>query len=469
MSPATITVEDLRRNRGARGLPSALETATNHPEAWKGGVWRPRDIAELEMIASRALLEMAAKFRPRYLQNFYNLGKANLEPKANEPQAFIITAGQPNAESVSRLLEILMWQGMEVHRMTHELEVAMDEKKRADFHEMPLGSFLVFVNQPQKNNVLSLFERQVYPNRVNAAGEAEVPYDVAGWTLPLQMGVEADAVWGIKDLNKYQNTIRKLSNINEARQILNLSPQKEAFGKLPNPLKTNPRIGLYKGYTNSMDEGWTRLVFDNHQIPYKSISDADFRTGNLNFDSIVLPSQSERDIVEGLRKENYPEQYTGGITEKGVETLRRFVENGGTLICFDDSCEMLIKRFNLPMKNVLNGLKRSEFYNPGSIVQLEVDTQNPLARNLKKNTAAYFINSAAYEISDSAKIKTVAKYADQNALLSGWMLGEKYLNGKTALAQTNFGKGKIVLFGFRPQHRGQTYGTFPFIFNALEK
>ncbi|HXG86089.1 MAG TPA: M14 metallopeptidase family protein [Pyrinomonadaceae bacterium] len=469
MSPITITEADLKRNRGTRGLASPLETATNFPVAWRGGLWRPSDIAELEMTASRALLEMAAKFRPRYLRNFYELGKANLEARTNEPQAFIIPAGQPNQETVSRFLEILMAQGMEIHRMTRELEMSLDANKQGDFGEIPLNSFVVFTNQPQRNNVLSLFEKQVYPQRLNANGEAEVPYDVAGWTLPLQMGVETVAARQIKDLGRHQNTLEKIANINEARQILNLAPNTEAFAKMPNPLKTNPRIGLYKGFTASMDEGWTRLVFDNFQIPYNSISDADFRGNNLNFDTIVLPSQSERDIVEGLRRENYPEQYTGGITEKGVENLRKFVENGGNLICFDDSCEMLIKRFNLPVKNVLNNLKRSEFYNPGSVVRLEVDTKNPLARNLKKETAAYFINSAAYEITDNSKVKPVAEYAEKDSLLSGWTLGEKYMNGKIALAQANYGKGKIVLFAFRPQHRGQTFGTFPFIFNALEK
>ena len=238
---------------------------------------------------------------------------------------------------------------------------------------------------------------------------------------------------------------------------------------MPNPLKTAPKIGLYKPYTSSMDEGWTRLVFDNYQIPFSPVSDADFRAGKLNFDAIILPSDGENTIVKGLSAERYADEFAGGIGEQGVENLRKFVENGGKLICFDDSCELIIKRFNLPMKNVLSGLKRSEFYNPGSIVRLKVDAKNPLAKNLTEETAAYFINSSAFEISDTSKVKSVAEYAEKDALLSGWILGEKYLNGKTALAETNYGKGKIILFGFRPQHRGQTYATFPFIFNALEK
>jgi hypothetical protein len=469
MSPVTISVEDLRKSRGVRGLASPLETATNFPDAWRGGVWRPTDIAEIEMTASFALLELASKFRPRYLRNFYELGKANLQAKANEPKAFVIYSNQSNAETVSRFLEILLAQGMEIQRLTREMEISVYEKNRNDFRKIPTGSFVVFTNQPQKNNVLSLFERQVYPSRLNEKGEAEVPYDVAGWTLPLQMGIETATAWEIKDFSNIQNAFQKVGNINQARQALNLAPNKEAFAKFPNPLKSNSKIGLYKGFTASIDEGWTRLVFDNFQVPYRSISNDDFRNNNLNFDTIILPSQSERDIVEGNKKGNYPEPFTGGITEKGVENLRKFVESGGTLICFDASCELVIKRFSLPVKNVLSGLKRNEFYNPGSVVRLEVDTKNPLAKNLKKETAAYFINSSAYEISDKSKIQSIAEYADKDALLSGYMLGEKYLNGKTALAKAEYGKGRIVLFGFRPQHRGQSFGTFPFIFNALEK
>ena len=469
MSPVTISKEQLQKTNQTRGLKSPLETATNFPEAWQGGVWRPADIARIEMIASRGLLEIAAKFRPRYLQNIYNLSKVNLERKSNDPQAFVIPAGQPNTETISRFLEILMWQGIEVFEMKQELYLAHDEKKRNDFHETPSSSFLILVNQPQKNNILSLFEKQVYPNRLNANGEAEVPYDVAGWTLPLQMGVEYDAVWEIRDFEKDKKTLKKVENINQARAVMNLKPNNQPFAKLPNPLKTNPKIGLYKPFTSSMDEGWTRLVLDNFQIPFSAISNNDFRNNNLNFDAIILPADNERIIVEGFSKERYPEEFAGGIGENGVENLKKFVKNGGKLICFDDSCELVIKHFKLKMQNSLKDLKRNEFYNPGSVVKLEVDKNFPLAQGFKEETAAYFTNSSAFQILDEAEIQTVAKYAVKDSLLSGWTLGEKFMNSKTALAQTTYGKGKIILFAFRPQHRGQTFGTFPFIFNALEK
>ena len=218
-----------------------------------------------------------------------------------------------------------------------------------------------------------------------------------------------------------------------------------------------------------MDEGWTRLVFDNHQIKYTSLMDKDFRTNKLDYDTIFLPSIRENTLVKGRNANRYPRGYTGGITEKGVENLKTFVENGGKLICFDDSCETVIKRFQLPMKDVLKGKTRKEFHCPGSILRLDVDRRFALSKGYGKQTPAYFIYSSAYDIEDTMKIKSVAKYAEKDLLLSGWIYGEDHIKGKTAIAETEYGKGKIILFGFRPQHRGQTYVTFPFIFNALEK
>jgi hypothetical protein len=468
MTPVTVKSEDLARNRTIRGLPDLLMPATNYPDPWRGGEWHPSDIANIEMIASRSLLEMAAKFRPRYLKNFYELGRSNLAAPTDAPQAFIITAGQPNAEAVSRLLEILMWQGVEVFEMTRELHVKIEQAQK-DFGEVPLRSFLIFVNQPQKNNILALFERQVYPKRLLPNGDAEAPYDVAGWTLPLQMGVDYDAAWEIRDLEKDRSTLKRIQSINDVRTTLGLEKHNAPFERVNYPLKTQPKIGLYKGYTASMDEGWTRFVFDTFHIPFTSLMDAQVRSGDLPYDVIVLPSMTENAIARGVTSEDYPDEYRGGIGDAGFDNLKKYVERGGKIICWDDSCDAVIKRFDLPMKNVLSGLKRSEFYNPGSIVRLDVDKSNPLTKGEPEDAAAYFINSAAYDIADMSRVHSIARYTQKDTLLSGWMLGEKYVNGKTALAEADYGKGKIILFGFRPQHRGQTWGTFQFIFNALEK
>ena len=127
---------------------------------------------------------------------------------------------------------------------------------------------------------------------------------------------------------------------------------------------------------------------------------------------------------------------------------------------------MAIKRFDLPLRNVLEGVRSSDFYCPGSIVALDVDNKNSLALNLPTKLPAYFINSSAFSATGD-NVRVIARYAKENVLLSGWLLGEEKLRGQIALAEVTVGKGRVVLFGFRPQHRGQAWGTLPLIWNVL--
>jgi len=334
--------------------------------------------------------------------------------------------------------------------------------------EVPTGSYIIFLSQPQRTNVLALFEPQVYPNRLTAQGEAERPYDVAGWTLPLQMDVDAPAVVAIKEQpSERKLTLRK--DTNEVRADLALPLKKGDESPIKNPLKQPVRVGIYKSSMGNMDEGWTRYVFDTFNVPYSSVRDTDIRQGSLNpkFDALILPSQTATQILHGNAAGTFPPEYTGGITDAGMKNLKEFVTGGGMLICFDNACDLVIKEFNLPLRNVLEGVRSSEFYCPGSIVALDVDNKNPIAATLPSSMPAYFINSSAFAATSDASVRVVARYAKENVLLSGWLLGEDKLRGQIALAEVSVGKGRIVLFGFRPQHRGQTWGTLPFIWNAL--
>jgi len=238
---------------------------------------------------------------------------------------------------------------------------------------------------------------------------------------------------------------------------------------IKNPVKQPVRVGIYKGWTGNMDEGWTRYIFDTFNVPYTSVHDADMRQGALSskFDALIFTSQSATQIINGNGVGTLPQEYTGGITEAGVKNLKGFVNNGGMLICFDNACDMAIKEFNLPLKNTLEGVRSSEFYCPGSIVALDVDNKHPIASTLPSSVPAYFINSSAYTAAADANVRVIARYAKDNVLLSGWLLGEDKLSGQIALAEVTVGKGRIVLFGFRPQHRGQAWATLPFIWNAL--
>jgi hypothetical protein len=481
MSPVEVTREQLGR-ASSRGMPSALQPATNFPDPWPGGTWRPRDIMAIEMTASRAVLSMAAKYRERYLRNFYDLGRRAVEGAGDAGDAgigYVIPAGQGKEANVAKLVSALVEQGVEVRRLERELHVMTLGTRGTVYNDLtqtppsvPAGSYLVYLAQPYRANIKALFEKQIYPDRRTAGGEAERPYDVAGWTLPMQMGVSVLPVHSIREAAA-ERRLTLVRNGAEAWRDAGLQPEGGARSPIKNPL-TRPgvRLALYRSWTNSMDEGWTRYVFDTFNVPFQTLRDRDVRAGNLRarHDVIVLPSMRLRDIVEGRDPETAPPEFTGGITEAGVDNLRRFVEEGGTLICFDAASELAIKRFNLPLRNVLEGVKSSEFYGPGSILRLDVDTTHPLARGFGKEADAYFINSSAFVVPNGAKsnVRVVASYAERDVLRSGWLLGEKLIAGKIALAEVPFGKGRIVLFGFRPQHRAQTWGTFPFIWNAID-
>ena len=487
MTPATVAREQLGRS-STRGMRSALEATTNFPNPWLGGAWRPHDIMQMEMIACHSLLSLAANYRVDYLRNFYELGKANLSPAAEkQPVAYLVPAGQGRDENVAKMIGSLVEQGVEVYRLDHELHAIHARQvigqgafgsgpnvsrfygpavlnPESAAREVPAGSYIIFVNQPYRDNVLALFEPQVYPDRTTATGEAERPYDVAGWTLPMTMGLDCPAVVMIQE-NEGQRKLTLLKSENEVRRDLGLPLWTTDKSPITNPVKPGIKIGIYKNSrAGNMDEGWTRFVFDTFNVPFQSVSETDIAGASprAKFDVVVLPSEQIRAAPDGEAPEN-----PRGIAEPGYKNLARFVEDGGTLICFDGSCGQLIKQLKLPLRNVLEGVRSNDFYCPGSVLRIDVDTSNPIARTMSKDTNAYFIGSSAFEVTDDGKVQVIARYAKEGILRSGWLRGEDKLKDKIALASVSLGKGRIVLFGFRPQHRGQTWGTFPFIWNAI--
>ena len=485
MSPTTVGQEQLARS-STRGMRNAIDVTTNFPDPWPAGPWRPRNIMDMELIASRSILSLAAKYRTSYLRNFFELNQKGIEEpiSANQPIAYLMPAGLSRDEALAKLVGTLIEQGVEVYRLDQELHVSYGPQtlqrtnaaadkvgayrtvinKSSSMHEVPAGSYLVFLAQPQRRNVLALFEPQTYPNRLTPTGEAERPYDVAGWTLPMQLGVEAPAVLAIRE-TAGERKLKLLTDVNEVRADLALPLKKADESPIKNPIGQKVRIAIYKGSTGNMDEGWTRFVFDTFNVPYASLKDAELKTGNLQskYDVVILPSQRTRNSDA---ESNSQADAGRGMGEQGTSALIDFVKDGGNLICFDGSCEMVIKQFKLPVKNVLEGLRSSEFYCPGSIVSLDLDSTNLINATLPATLPAYFNNSSAFSSSDPT-VRVVARYAKDNVLRSGWLLGEDKVRGQIALAEMPFGKGRIVLFGFRPQHRGQTWATLPLIWNSI--
>ena len=247
--------------------------------------------------------------------------------------------------------------------------------------------------------------------------------------------------------------------------------------KRPPSIKTYklklPRVALYKPWRSNMDEGWTRLILENHEFPYTSVHNAEIKAGRLEnrFDVIILPNQGMNSIINGHPKGTMPPKFVGGISRSGVRNLRQFVENGGTLVALGSSSNLLVEEFNLPVKNVLTSLKSEDFFASGLLIKVAFDQNHPIAYGMPEEAAGFFAHSPTFQILPVLKEQeqplVVGRYPEENIVLSGWMLGEKYLQNRAAVVEVPFGKGKIILLGFRVQHRGQTVGTFKLLFNSL--
>jgi hypothetical protein len=233
------------------------------------------------------------------------------------------------------------------------------------------------------------------------------------------------------------------------------------------------------------DEGWTRWLFESKSYHYKNLTEKELRAGKTTFALgpgvtgkhyvILFPDQPPRNILDGYRAGSMPPELTGGLGEQGVKELRAFIVQGGTAIFLNRASEFAIEQLKLPLRNVVAGLPRTDFYVPGSILRLELDTTHPLAIGMPKETIAWAENSPVFEVAENAggdvpasNVRVVGWYPqDKEPLLSGWLLGGERIKGKAALVQVTMGKGRVILFGFRPQYRAQSTATYPLLFNSL--
>ncbi|MCC6317077.1 MAG: hypothetical protein IT361_05230 [Gemmatimonadaceae bacterium] len=448
-TPISIAFQALGTGRGY----DAKVASWNHPAVWRGGTWGIGNIVDYQTSASWAMLAAAARDRRMWLESYAALGEralADHAPWANGvavPSAFIVPKMQRDVQARDRLIWTLQHGQVEIRETTAPTTI--------DGKAYPAGSYAVLVRQNFGSYAKALLERQRYPDlKEYPGGPPKRPYDVTAHTLPLLFGVDVATVMGPAPA-----TSAPIAAIPE--------PHYSVAGLTEN---RGRRIGIYRSYTASMDEGWTRWVFDVNRIPFTSLVDRDIKAGNLNarFDAIIIPDQSAAAITRGLPSA-YPDSVRGGLGETGTRALVEFVEQGGTLLTFNDASLFAIDAMKLPVRNVLNGVRNTDFYAPGSILAAEATPAHPAARGLTAPVlGVWFEDSPAFEITDPTRATAVLTYpATGNPLLSGWLLGGQRLNGKAAMVEATVGKGKVVLFGFRPQYRGQTNATYPLIWDAI--
>ena len=500
---------------------NAKSPSWNFVEPWPGGEWTLRDIVDYQLVTFESCLYNAALHRQDLLRNFYRIGQRVLQRDA--PFAFVIPREQHDSSATERLLRTLSFGMVEIERAEDDFLAGRQRFKG--------GDFVIRMAQPYAAFAKTLLENQQYPDlREYPGGPPRRPYDVTAHSLPLLLGVDAVEVAEPFDValvplvkvevaaghvedadllalspaagNSWKAVNRLLkadapvyrNEISGVFYIPREGPAEALLGKLARELGLRftaadtpvsahrrlqtPRVGLYRGHVPIMDEGWTRWVLEQYGFPYQRLANERIQQGKLNddFDVIILPDTTPSTLQAGFiqgalyRGAEAPPDYTGGIEDTGAAALLRFARNGGTILAFNKASVYAIERLDAGTRNVLSGLGDQQFYAPGSLLNVSVDTSHPLCFGMRPQEAVWFESGPAFEAGSRENgelARAVLTYPRQNLLASGWLLGEKHLSNRAAVVDVPIGRGHLVLMGIRPQYRAQSNATFKMLFNGL--
>jgi hypothetical protein len=241
---------------------------------------------------------------------------------------------------------------------------------------------------------------------------------------------------------------------------------------VPNAVPARLRLALYKAAPGNMDEGWTEWLLDSHDYHYTLISPSDLRSGNLNarFDVIVVASQGLTTPRGGRGGGGAVPLDTVAVRAEDsvrVKAFDEFVRAGGTIVAWNQGATAVVNALHLPVKNVVAGLPRREYFTGGSIMSAIVDTTHPVMAGMPARADVFVFNSPVFTTLDGFEGAVMAKYPNEGAVLrSGYLAGEKHMQGMAAALDVKHERGHVILFAFQPQWRGQSTGTFRVVFNS---
>lgn len=309
------------------------------------------------MAAFESVLYNATIHREDMIRNYYKVGQDQVW--RTTPFAFVIPAQQRDPGATRHLLEILQFGKVEIQKA-------------------PNGDHVILMQQPYSGWAKALLERQNYPDlRMYPGGPPQRPYDTTAETLPLLFGVDVKTVdqpvpgplvkeifpfdapaptaYSASDTDSWK-TVTELWKTNRPvwrnTQTGDFSPTDQGSGWK----KLNaPQIALYRSYIPAMDEGWTRWLLEHFGFAFQNVSNADLQNGDLKrkFDVIIFPDQPPNTITQGYKPGSMPDEYTGGLGN-GIDRVKQFATEGGTLICLNHSTAFCIGSLGAPATNVLN-------------------------------------------------------------------------------------------------------------------
>ena len=514
--------------------PTDTQYRMNYPRPWRGGAWTFADVVDYATLATQGLLENVANNRVTLKRNFYRMNRRTVERFATgRPFAFIVPGDQHDPAAGAKLVRLLQAEAIEVHRATASFD-ADGRRFEADDYvvrlDQPFGRWAKDILEPQDYpdirwpNANGPIEKP-YDNTAWSLGmlmgvetvQIEEPFDTPPNVFARLTGDAISApgrVVGEGDtyalshasnqsfvaLNRLLARDAKVTWTLEPFQVAEqLQPpglmlvrgvDRDYLVQLADDLRLEfvatdppdelavlpvdaPRIAVYEPWGGNIDAGWTRWVLDQHEFAYVQLRNGDVRQPGLwdRFDVIIIPEISTVDLLRGQQARNVRPAYRGGIGVEGVRNLRRFVELGGTIVTLGNSSAFAVEHLSVALTNVVRDDTEDDFYAPGTILRVTVDTTHPVGYGMPAEADVMFVTNGAFQPSQrrssGAPTRTIVRYPNTPLRRSGWIIGEEKLRGMGAVVEARLGEGRIILHTFRVQHRGQTLGTFKLHFNSL--
>lgn len=525
-SPVELDASDLKPYRGFDARDQSVAT----PLPWPGGTWRLRDIMDYHRDTVMATLEHAAVFRHSWIQSQWAICVDAVTNSTAGSFVLPPITQQRDPVATSRLLTLLHRGQLEVETVSdvttsgsptvHDGDVlirgnqAFASYAHALLSDNPYPDLRLFPEGPPKppydvtTHLLPLHmgvevteisredaelvqsERltefsSAIPTPVQpgeARRDAQVAIDPRGHTV---FGVIARALRNGAEVKRLTSTAYDSGRLYDAGTWLvsgehatavasdAASNGHRAYLTSIEPgsgaTQRQPRIALYRSYRpNAMDGGWARLVLDQLGVPYDLITDDQIGQGQLNdHDSLLIPHLAPEQLLDGNSEEEYDAPFSGGLRPV-LDQVRAFTKAGGTVVALDGSATALVTAFELPVDLPLDGLEQTEFYCPGAVLRGIADPLHPLMWGMESTVPILFSSSTAFRRTKSNGTHApILRYAGQETLLSGWLLGEEHITEADAILEELVGAGRIILIGFRPHFRAQTFSTFNILLNAL--
>jgi hypothetical protein len=543
-----------------------LRPQSLYSSPWPPGWWRLRDAVDYMETASFSVLEFAAKYKESLLFDRFKAGTEQIAlGRKKAPFAYVVPQQQNDPVAAVELLRRLAFGGVRVFQLTADAAIGAET--------FPAGAWVVPTDQEFAAMAREVLDVQRYPDlRQYPGGPPERPYDAAGWTLPLQMGVRVVAaaapltesvraklklmgsmpapkvkpvayspvttrdaapfdsvpgagfdtdpaaaaiipppghITGSGDVlvvdpaqnnafrainhawqqgatvqasaaasgTRIRYAIRGLSGDAQDELARNLALQAERVVSAPGRAIRKPRLGVYEPWTGSMDVGWTRWVLEQYGFSYTTVHPEDFKTPLADRVDVLIFADDARVPVAGASTGgrsggrggagSVRPEYAYQLNAADLQGFERFVRGGGTVVCLSNASTFAIQQLRLPVRNVIAGLRPEEFFLRGSIVEVVTDPTHPVMAGMPPKAAVFVDGSPVFEPMEGFTGTVLARYQESGSpLLSGYLIGEQHLNGNAAALDVQLGDGHVVLLGFRPEWRGQPFGTFRVLFNA---